>query len=67
MEFVYVNIKDNHFKVWGCDLYSNIKTGESNVISYFGKIGVSMQRLRKNNRFFKDYHSAYEVLSMPYR
>jgi predicted DNA-binding WGR domain protein len=50
--FVFCNIKGTSFKVWGFDVYVNDKTNESNVITYFGKIGVSMQRLRKCNKLF---------------
>jgi predicted DNA-binding WGR domain protein len=56
METVYVNIKDNHFKVWGCDCFSS--DSESEVITYWGRIGVPMQRLQKNRKKFGSFAEA---------
>ena len=37
-------------KVWGYDVYVNNQTGKSNVITFYGKLGKSMQKLTKRNK-----------------
>jgi len=60
MELVYVNINGNHFKMWGFDLFQNSTTGETNMISYWGRIGISMSKLQKKTKIFKTYADAYD-------
>ena len=49
---VYVNIKDNHFKVWGYDCFVSTTGQESSVTTYWGKIGVTMDKLQKKEKTF---------------
>lgn len=60
-QYVYVNIKNGSFKVWGYDAFSQ-DSGESEVITYWGKIGTPMQKLRKNKKQFKRWGDAYDYL-----
>lgn len=61
-ELIWFNIWDGHFKMWGFDMYSNEKTGESNVIIYYGRITDSLQKLRKLNKKFKTYFDCYDYI-----
>lgn len=62
MELVYINMNGNHFKVWGFDMFSNTATGECDVVSYWGRIGVSMSKLQKKKKTFKTYADAYDYV-----
>lgn len=62
MDIVYINIKDNHFKIWGCDLYRNGKTEETTAVSYWGKIGLTMDKLRRKVKIFHTYREAYDYM-----
>lgn len=42
-------------KVWGYDVYVNNQTGKSNVITFYGKLGKSMQKLTKRNKWFDNF------------
>lgn len=61
MQIVWVNIKDNHFKIWGCDCFTQAN-GETEVIAYYGKIGLSMQKLHKHRKEFNTYADAYDYI-----
>jgi len=56
--YVYINITENHFKVWGYDLFVDQNSGE--VIAYWGRIGISMQRLNKNRKQFDIAANAFD-------
>jgi len=58
---VWVNISDNHFKVWGFDCFED-NTGKCDVITYWGRIGLSMQKLAKNTKQFPGYFDAYDYI-----
>lgn len=55
--YVYINISAHHFKVWGFDCFcGNDSTGQ--VITYWGRIGICMQRLCKKEKSFERYSQA---------
>ena len=53
MSDVWLNVQDNHFKIWGCDLFKGEK--ESRVITYWGKIGLTMDCMQKKEKTFEQY------------
>ena len=62
-EYVFLNISSGSFKVWGYDAFSQ-KSGESEVITYWGKIGIPMHKLRKNRKEFNRWGEAYDYVIM---
>jgi predicted DNA-binding WGR domain protein len=60
MELIYVNMNGNHFKMWGFDLFQNTITGQTDMVSYWGRIGVPMSKLTKKTKTFKTYADAYD-------
>jgi predicted DNA-binding WGR domain protein len=63
---VWVNILDNHFKVWGFDCFSQ-DNGEATVTTYWGKIGLPMQRLNSKTKPFPSYADAYDYIMLKIR
>ncbi len=61
-EIVWACVNNGSFKVWGFDCFTNEKTGETNIITYFGRIGRTMQELRKINKWFKSYGDTYDYI-----
>jgi len=59
---VWVNIEDNHFKIWGFDIFQDNTTGECELITYWGRIGTPMQKLAKNKKPFRNYPDAYDYI-----
>jgi len=59
---VWVNILDNHSKVWGYDFFSKEGGGSNTIITYYGKIGLSMQNLRKTEKEFNNYYDARDYV-----
>lgn len=56
---VWVNIESGHFKVWGFDAFHQEDTGEGRIITYWGKIGLPMHKLRKHEKTFTSWGDAY--------
>ena len=59
--YVFVNISDNHFKVWGFDAFTSETQNE--VIAYYGRIGIPMQHLRKHRKIFDRWYDARKYVS----
>lgn len=59
---IYFNIELGHSKIWGYDFFSNDKEKKYTVITYYGKIGVPMYRLRKHEKKFTEYGKAYDYI-----
>lgn len=59
---VYVNIKDNHFKVWGYDCFVTEKTGEAEITTYWGKIGLPLCNLQSKKKSFSSSFEAREFI-----
>ena len=60
--YVFVNISDNHFKVWGHDGFCSDKTGEHEIITYWGRIGLPMYRLQKHKKYIDNFHDARKYI-----
>ena len=60
MSLIYVNALRNSFKVWGGNLYVNIQTSQSELITYFGRIGMPMQKLRQHTKTFNSSTEAQD-------
>jgi len=56
--YVFVNITAGHFKVWGYDFFSSDNGGQ--VITYWGRIGLPMQHLTKNNKHFENSGDGFD-------
>lgn len=61
-EHIYVNIDNQHFKVWGYDSFVKCDNGETTVITYWGRIGLPMCRLRKNEMTFPIKEKAQDYI-----
>lgn len=61
-EIVWVHISDGHSKVWGYDCFTQEASGETEVITYWGRIGLSMSKLQKNHKQFKRFFDAYDYV-----
>lgn len=59
-DIIYFNIEPGHFKVWGFDVFKGENGYPSTVITYWGRIGVPMERLPKNKKEFLTYREAYD-------
>ena len=59
---IYFNIDNGHFKIWGYDLFSNDIKKEYEAITYYGRIGTQMQKLRKTRKVFESYIDAYDYI-----
>ena len=57
--YVFVNITDNHFKVWGYDLFYAPDEGAGETITYWGRIGQPMHKLNKKRKSFDYAPDAY--------
>lgn len=57
-QYVFVNITENHFKVWGYDWFSNTQNSENELIAYYGRIGLPMQHLNKHRKTFACWYDA---------
>lgn len=51
-EFIFFNIWDGHFKMWGYDCYQNDDTGETRLITYWGKIQNTLQKLQQKEKIY---------------
>ena len=61
-ENVYVNIDNQHFKVWGYDSFVKHDGEETTVITYWGRIGLPMYKLRKNEIIFPIKEKAQDYI-----
>lgn len=52
-EYIYFNIWNNHFKMWGYESYKNVNTSKVQVIFYWGRIADSLQKLQTLEKDFK--------------
>lgn len=57
--YVFINISDNHFKVWGFDCWQ-CDDGTGSITTYWGKIGKRMQYLQKHTKEYKRWYDAYD-------
>lgn len=57
-KFVYTNILKYSFKMWGYDLFVS-DDGSAEVIVYWGRIGLPMDRLFKKRKYFQTHNEAY--------
>ena len=48
---IYFNIWNGHFKMWGYDTFKDEK-GNYRLITYFGKISDSLQKLQSREKLF---------------
>ena len=55
---IFFNIDNGHFKICGFDVFRGDK--ESQVITYYGRIGTPMCKLRKTTKTFQYYADAYD-------
>jgi len=60
-EYVFVNIQNGSFKVWGYDAFTQ-ESGKSEIITYWGKIGLPMHKLRKNRKHFPSWCKAHDYV-----
>ena len=59
---IYFNINDNHFKIWGFDCFRSTNGGKHTLITYWGKIGLPMERLQKKEKYFENWHDLYDYI-----
>jgi len=57
---IYFHIDDGHSKIWGLDVFRGIDNHATTVLTYWGRIGVPMDRLQKKEKDFKSYYDAYD-------
>ena len=61
-EHVYVNIDNLHFKIWGYDSFVKCDNGETTIITYWGRIGLPMDKLRKRETIFPSKEKAQDYI-----
>ena len=59
---IYVNITENHFKVWGYTYFIDNLRGTHTIIAYWGKIGLQMDRLQKKEKVFFTRSDAHDYI-----
>lgn len=62
MSNFHINLSDKSQKVWGFCSYSNEKEGEYDIIFYYGRIGIPMQKLTKANKSFSSSYDCHVYL-----
>ena len=53
-EYIFFNIWDGHFKMWGYDTYKDNNTDEWKLVTYWGKIRDGLSKLQTKEKIFKD-------------
>lgn len=61
-EIVWVHINNGHSKVWGYDCFTQEATGETEVITYWGRIGLPMHKLQQKRKQFPRFFDAYDYI-----
>lgn len=60
-EIVWVHISNGHSKVWGFDCFTQAND-ETEVITYWGRIGLTMDKLQKNRKQFTHFGDAHDYV-----
>ena len=61
-EEIYFNIDNGHFKVWGYNSLVDDTKDEWTIITYWGRVGITMYKLRKNKKTFSGHADAYDYI-----
>ena len=61
-EYIYFNVWDGCFKMWGFDIFQDGETGECRLIVYFGGIHRSIHKLRKMEKPFSNFGDCYDYI-----
>lgn len=61
-EYIYFNIWNGHFKMWGFDTFENNDTGEWRLILYWGKIKNNLSKLQKKEKKFDGYWDCFDYI-----
>lgn len=61
-KYIFFNIWNEHFKMWGFDVYSNGDTNEYTLTTYYGKIRDSISKLTIRKKDFPDRWSCLDYI-----
>ena len=61
-EYVYVNIKETSFKIWGYDFCLAEKNAKTILFMYRGRIGLPMEKLQRYKKVFDTLLEAEQYL-----
>jgi len=62
-KYIYFNIWNNHFKMWGYESYGAIDGSEYRIVCYWGKIADTLQKLQSREKLFYERWGAYDFVS----